>query len=573
MKINNFFLILIFALSIPILFSSCLGFFELAYRYNVEFIDDPPGTYRTTQQIDAEGSQRIVTGKRANGLFAGPVQIVIKDASGMIRSVESANFVRGVRCGVSKVEKADGTVFERHYENGRLINIEGSITQSEIRNSTSTYEVLKNTFPWYLEQFFTEEDKYERFRDFLFEVDDRLDDEFFVGSQFFGEMFEDVIYDIEEDDLFIDEIIRYEEIVFVEIFYDFYNFEFRRALHDSYFGRQVNTYEAIRNTYTELYDYFLDNGHSTIAVEEFCADFESSVDALVDLNVDHPMFTDSLDSWMIKVLEDNFDDQGFTIHSKEREFLRLFSGHETDLGLTNYELYRQALRTFLLGRSDLIADDLIEFIEERRFDNNHLVLATQEAYLRRNGHVVPPFVTLMLEDVQGGTFSLRGNILLQGSEEITETGFVWDTIYTPGFNSFRIIASEQNGEFRVNINDFEENRRYFIRAYAVYEDVAVFSSRLEINSDDFPSSIETIPNTNIQISIFPNPTSSEINIHFVEEKKDVELIITDNQGRMIMMKEYDRITQISENLKMPSGIYYISIGTDKGQVSSKLIIE
>ena len=578
MKKINFFYNLLFFLSFAFLFASCGGYFIIPNALpDVVHTDDGLDghvTYRVTHPIDAEGTTRVTTGKRVNGQFDGPVKIEIRDPNGILLSTESAIFKAGVRCGTSIVSKMDGRLFERNYENGRLVSSEEFIGQQQNRSdNNSTYEVLKNTYPWYLDQFFTSEEKYNAFKDFLDEVDDRLDDEFYLGSPYFGEMFEDVIYDIEDDDLFIDEIIRYEEIIFIEIFYDLHNFEFRRALHDSYFGRHTNTYEAIRNTYTELYEYFLDNGISTAAVVEFCADFETSIDAMVDLDVDHPMFTDSLDSWMVAVMEDIFDDLGFTIPSLERELIRTIQESGNKHRLRFYTFYQDIIKMIFNKRSNSVADNLMEFMEQKRFDNNHLVLASREAYLARNGHVLPPVVTLMLEDVQEGTFSFRGNMPLRGTQQITETGFVWDTIYTPDLNSVRLTVNEQKGEFRININEFEENKRYFIRAYAMYDGQTAYSSRLELNTGDFSTSTKNIVVSGLDFSIFPNPTSGELNIQFEEEINDVQVFIIDNLGRVVDVKSYGRTNKINEYLELPSGIYFITISTDNGQMTKRLIIE
>ncbi len=76
------------------------------------------------------------------------------------------------------------------------------------------------------------------------------------------------------------------------------------------------------------------------------------------------------------------------------------------------------------------------------------------------------------------------------------------------------------------------------------------------------------------ISIKPNPsTNGNFNIDFGEIKNNIQIIITDNNGRNVYSKQLESAQTFNIYLNKPKGIYHIKANFDGGQESSKLIIE
>lgn len=101
----------------------------------------------------------------------------------------------------------------------------------------------------------------------------------------------------------------------------------------------------------------------------------------------------------------------------------------------------------------------------------------------------------------------------------------------------------------------------------------------------FLDSIFNIGKTNVQekmisameITIFPNPTNEKTTISFkLENRNNYDLIIHDQIGQEIKRTKYENIkggSYVLNCLDYPSGIYYVTLQSDSGILTKKLIIE
>ncbi len=525
--------------------------------------------YTTTQTIVGTDNQMVITGPRIDGVWLGGVTIQIKNSDGSLRSTENATFQNGVRNGRSVTTvHPSGPTITRIYERGRLVRTLDNSTSLDLRLGQSSYSLLESSFPWYLEQYFDNPSSKVAFSAFLDEMDERLDEEYGYDVHFFEENFEEILFDLEDENMFLDQIDAYENLLLMDLHILFTNFEFRRAIHDKFKQRKQSSYQALHQTYPNFIEHLESAGHNLNEIEHFCLDFESSVSTLIDLEVDDPMFSDSLDIWIFRVFQDILEDEEFiSEHLSATNLSYEFSSDQILVKAAPLKLVNKIHEM----RSNSIAVDVLSILLDRRYDSDYVMIAAREAFLRRNGHVVPPVMTVLTDGEEDEPKQIRGNILLRGTEDISEVGFVWDTAYWPDLSTNRKVETEENGEFWIDLDEFEENKRYFIRSYAIYNGETVFSDMLELFLEEETTSVTNRNLLDLEFNYYPNPSSGEINIDLGKPYNSTKLTITDMKGNIVFFKTYHHLSIINEHLNLASGDYTLTILADR-KISSKHLI-
>lgn len=77
----------------------------------------------------------------------------------------------------------------------------------------------------------------------------------------------------------------------------------------------------------------------------------------------------------------------------------------------------------------------------------------------------------------------------------------------------------------------------------------------------------------VQVKAFPNPSEGLLQLTFEQPMNDVEIRVTDLQGKTVFTKELDAVTDEQINIAGPSGIYFLSVKTPQGQTVLKLVKE
>ena len=75
------------------------------------------------------------------------------------------------------------------------------------------------------------------------------------------------------------------------------------------------------------------------------------------------------------------------------------------------------------------------------------------------------------------------------------------------------------------------------------------------------------------ISVYPNPTSGNIQIDFGEIQKNVQAIITNNIGEEIYKVNFESTDFFHFNLTAPAGIYFLKIETSQGKTETLKVIK
>ena len=81
---------------------------------------------------------------------------------------------------------------------------------------------------------------------------------------------------------------------------------------------------------------------------------------------------------------------------------------------------------------------------------------------------VPVVVTGEITDIGPDGATFHGSIINRGNGSVTEVGFVWDTVHTPGLNSSRKVVTYEEGTTAFHaqvVADHQAGKEYSIKAY------------------------------------------------------------------------------------------------------------
>ena len=129
---------------------------------------------------------------------------------------------------------------------------------------------------------------------------------------------------------------------------------------------------------------------------------------------------------------------------------------------------------------------------------------------------------------------------------IQEENAEWTTrsvdLSTEGYNGQSIFIA-----FRNNTDD----------GFKLYiDDISV--------SKDDPASINEI--SSVQVTVFPNPTSDLVYIHSENEITSIQLV--DLSGQLLIDNQHNTVLKLSD---LPIGIYLLTVNTDQGTITKRVV--
>jgi hypothetical protein len=188
----------------------------------------------------------------------------------------------------------------------------------------------------------------------------------------------------------------------------------------------------------------------------------------------------------------------------------------------------------------------------------------------------------------GGPGFIGGNISA-GANKGTGVGIpgIMVALLTPSGQTLKYTYTDVNGDYSFNnlpagsYTVFPEALNYItIEA----TNVQVTLAQPSITALDFkqtpthikliPSGISDLPKADL-FSLFPNPANSTVAIRFADgHSGKVVISLTDVTGRQVMVKESDaRSTEQLSVSQLQSGIYFITVATDKATHTQKIVLK
>jgi hypothetical protein len=169
---------------------------------------------------------------------------------------------------------------------------------------------------------------------------------------------------------------------------------------------------------------------------------------------------------------------------------------------------------------------------------------------------------------------LNGALVSAGESENFTVGFALSTtadftLEDAGVEN--ITATLNANTFSQAVNDLVEGQTYFFRAYITNEAGTAYGA---VETFTLSSLAEEIAGA-LQVSLYPNPATSQATLEINGLNQDAKIVISDLQGRILSQDQINAGTNrytinVSE---MASGVYYIRIVTDNVVSTQKLIVE
>jgi hypothetical protein len=97
-------------------------------------------------------------------------------------------------------------------------------------------------------------------------------------------------------------------------------------------------------------------------------------------------------------------------------------------------------------------------------------------------------------------------------------------------------------------------------------------TKLFLDTLEFTSALSTTEFLDSKFSVSPNPANDFINISNADNTSVNAISITDLNGRVVKQNKYSNVTNVQVNVfDLASGVYMMSISSDKGVVTKKII--
>ncbi len=152
-------------------------------------------------------------------------------------------------------------------------------------------------------------------------------------------------------------------------------------------------------------------------------------------------------------------------------------------------------------------------------------------------------------------------------------GFVLRTTSSPVSTSF-VPGTNEWKSSSINLNGYSDKGPILLKwEFQADGGNNLYLDNINITSSNIGLTEEEISRT---ISFYPNPARDKFTVDFGSElNSDTEILITDINGKLVMQETADKgaTKHTFSSLKLPGGIYMVSLTFENQRVTKKLIIE
>jgi hypothetical protein len=520
------------------------------------------------------GYDKRFTGKQDKyGRWTGLVVIENMFAMNSSRNSRTeVNYIDGKMHGKAKFIYDDGQVHYSCYNYGYFVPCDKS-AQINPKN-ISAFQIIQNKYPWFLLDMNNNGFEDEFVSEYLDTLETALSKYEFDESEF-EDYYQEALDDVDGN--------VYDSIIYVNSLLSIYdglellkNSEFRMAVIDRYWSGETSTYNNIISTYPNYLLSVNEAGIGNIDFEIFCNKFDSVLTTFGELNVQDPVFLDSLDNRMYRAMEFIYSDE----KSASLAMLSLKSSVMNSINRNIWNIFNPQLKQSLPYSSPSeVAAVVMSFMLFQFTEADIVKKAVKEAWFLRNGIAgLPNATTEFSENNSSTSVSIKGNIIEDGGANVTERGIVWATFYNPSLNEQIVNSGAGAGNFISTITGLTEGNTYYARSYATnsvgtaYGNCISFRAGISVGIEDFESDV-------FDLKIYPNPASEKATLSFhVKHSESMFLTIVNLNGQVVIEKELGKLptglNQVQVNLsKLRSGIYDCGLSNKSGKrISQKLMV-
>jgi len=165
-----------------------------------------------------------------------------------------------------------------------------------------------------------------------------------------------------------------------------------------------------------------------------------------------------------------------------------------------------------------------------------------------------------------------GNIISEWAYAPSGNEWVSDSRKTYTYDNYGNVISGENERWDAGawLPDMQTSYLYCKKEYMLLLNVPVY--RYEATYRGFPLGTEELQHMNFRL--YPNPATDFVTIEFMNNDNDVPVItLHDHLGRPVNVRELDQNQTRLDVRGLPAGLYLISVKTNEGSATRKLILQ
>ncbi len=234
-----------------------------------------------------------------------------------------------------------------------------------------------------------------------------------------------------------------------------------------------------------------------------------------------------------------------------------------------------ACHTAVLDTSDVFTPELQEILDsnggiEGNSSDNFEYSTEVQAYINFSGALNdaswidendPPFFSVH-DDGDGTVPYGAGFATIFGIEIIDVEGSQVMSQQADAVGVPNLLKTIENSDGHVSYMFAESDREIYIRKSAIYLHNIMCEDQVASDKNLLAQ----------EFNIYPNPSNGSFQIAFKEEIENGTLSITDLSGQVIRTQNLKNVQALQLNLEVPQGAYFLSIQTDEGVSTQRLIV-
>ncbi len=493
------------------------------------------------------------------------------------QTIEVGNMVHGLKHGTFTLYKGTESdppteVSYICYKMGKVIPCE----KAGVINTTdeSAFQILVNKYPWYLLDlnYYGFNNEYvEKYLDSLETVMNSYE----FNEEEYGGYYGDAEWELEETPY--DSIIQMNsDVATLHGMELTKNAEFRLAVIDRFWEGDPGTFYSVKNRYpgylTQLNDYFEVTEQD---FEQFCLEFDSLLASYGTLDLEDPLFIDSLDIRMARVafyflLEDSTKSAQISL-----DFASLYyKNKEIRNALNKISPSLKSLSLNASSRDIAMAGALLTLMHYSQGDI--LKRVANEAYMQKRGIInIPTMTTEYLGNASSTSVSIEGYIFEDGGSDINDRGIVWATFYNPTTNDRVKSSGTGLGQYSVVLSELTPGTTYYARAYASNSLYTNYGNCVKFTTGS--TGLIEAEGFSTDYLVYPNPCNGKFKLRFnSKEAYDLTLILINTMGQVIEERNIKtnsiNHTEQFDVSHLGKGIYHIIISSDSTTKTKKIIV-
>jgi len=158
----------------------------------------------------------------------------------------------------------------------------------------------------------------------------------------------------------------------------------------------------------------------------------------------------------------------------------------------------------------------------------------------------------------------------------TDNGTTWAPIYTWDVNN---QPDETGATYTMNLSAYTGTNNIFAiwATDGAIDDTEDYDFHIGSFAIDVSTSVSNIAN-NVNLTIYPNPTTGVFTLNVnTTDVNELDIKVMNMQGQVVFAKNsFDNIANVNEQIDLSenaNGIYFVTVTTDKGVITHKVVVQ